>query len=292
MNDHTLYTAIGNHLLNNDEKLKNRLDELRQETIQSKNLPLNTSTSSAVEATAVDYFSIIGKGLVHSSKEEMQQQLQEWLKTQAEYLVSRGLSLEVVLYTIPLYRQVLREVVLIEAKAVEADVELAFYVHGYIDHLIDESVATISRTFVNYHVKALDHAKQAMHELSVPLVPIQHEIAVLPLIGDMDSDRSNYLQQRTLERAADMELSNIIIDLSGMNSINTEFAQHLLRLVQALRLLGIHVSISGMRPELSQTIVQLGISLQDLESHLTLEQALEKHHVYHQREATNNSPLL
>ncbi|WP_054636551.1 STAS domain-containing protein [Thalassobacillus sp. C254] len=92
----------------------------------------------------------------------------------------------------------------------------------------------------------------------------------------MDDERSEYLQSKTLDRAAELSLTYIIIDLSGINTINTWFAQHLLNLIHSLQLLGIETSITGMRPELSQTIVHLGITFKGVPTYLTLEQALSQ----------------
>ncbi|GAJ99534.1 STAS domain-containing protein [Geomicrobium sp. JCM 19055] len=128
---------------------------------------------------------------------------------------------------------------------------------------------------MSFQVQTIELTRKEMYAVSIPLVPVWKGVAVLPIIGDLDDERSTYLQNQTLNRATELSLTCIVIDLSGINSINTWFAQHLSNLIQALRLLGIKVVLSGMRPELSQTIVRLGIRFKNTRTYLTLEQALQ-----------------
>ncbi|EZH65007.1 hypothetical protein DH09_15270 [Bacillaceae bacterium JMAK1] len=139
----------------------------------------------------------------------------------------------------------------------------------------EELFETVCRQYMNFQVHTIELTRKEMYAVSIPLVPVWKGVAVLPIIGDLDDERSNYLQNQTLNRATELGLTCIVIDLSGINSINTWFAQHLSNLIQALRLLGIKVVLSGMRPELSQTIVRLGIHFKNTLTYLTLEQALQ-----------------
>ncbi|GAK09776.1 STAS domain-containing protein [Geomicrobium sp. JCM 19038] len=134
---------------------------------------------------------------------------------------------------------------------------------------------SVCRQYMSFQVQTIELTRKEMYAVSIPLVPVWKGVAVLPIIGDLDDERSTYLQNQTLNRATELSLTCIVIDLSGINSINTWFAQNLSNLIQALRLLGIIVVLSGMRPELSQTIVRLGIRFKNTRTYLTLEQALQ-----------------
>jgi len=139
----------------------------------------------------------------------------------------------------------------------------------------EELFENVCRQYMSFQVQTIELTRKEMYAVSIPLVPVWKGVAVLPIIGDLDDERSTYLQNQTLNRATELSLTCIVIDLSGINSINTWFAQNLSNLIQALRLLGIKVVLSGMRPELSQTIVRLGIRFKNICTYLTLEQALQ-----------------
>ncbi|MEH7472469.1 STAS domain-containing protein, partial [Priestia megaterium] len=112
-------------------------------------------------------------------------------------------------------------------------------------------------------------------ELSVPIVPITPGVAVMPIIGEIDTHRSTLIMQKGLDKSAHMELSHLILDISGVQIVDTMIVNNLFNLVQALRLLGIETILTGIRPEIAQTSVRLGIDFRKINTKATLEQALE-----------------
>ncbi|RSL34976.1 STAS domain-containing protein [Salibacterium salarium] len=277
-NDHQIFSKIGEDILENIDSLEEQMRNLQRldsrfSFAQNNDYFLHLTKELFVE---------IGEGISneHPESETLKKQIKEWGNKVAQYCLHNDVSLSTALQVIPKFREVL--ITTIEKKCLEFNLSLhdSFYIYNTFESLLDNAAHVFSHTFLHHHIEALERAKQEMQEISVPVVPIKQGTAVLPIIGDMDDDRSEFLQQRTLERATELELSYLIIDLSGVNTINTWFAQHLIQLIDALQLLGIDTSISGMRPELSQTIVQLGITFKHVSKFLTLEQALVQHTVY------------
>lgn len=101
-------------------------------------------------------------------------------------------------------------------------------------------------------------------ELSTPVVKLWHNILMLPLIGTLDSARTQVVMESLLERLADAEAYIAIIDISGVPTVDTLVAQHLLKTIAAARLMGADCIISGIRPQIAQTIVHLGVDLGDV----------------------------
>ncbi|SDI21278.1 STAS domain-containing protein [Alteribacillus bidgolensis] len=269
---------IGEFLLKNKTILSEKMDNLQNNDSRFRFAKNNDYITKLRE----ELFATIGAGVINQLAESgsLISQIRTWGEKAADYCIKHNVILSTALLVFPFYREILTEV--IEQHCLEDNLPLhdAFYIYSKFESLLDQATYAFSHTFLHQHIVELEHAKSQMQEISVPVVPIKQGTAVLPLIGDMDDERSEFLQKRTLERATELELSYIIIDLSGINTINTWFAQHLNQLIDALQLLGIDASISGMRPELSQTIVQLGISFKHIAKFLTLEQALLHHSEY------------
>jgi rsbT co-antagonist protein RsbR len=112
-------------------------------------------------------------------------------------------------------------------------------------------------------------------ELSTPVIQVWDKILVLPLIGTLDSLRAARLTEGLLERIAQDQAEVVILDISGVPAIDTDVAQHLLKTVEAARLMGTASVLSGVRPETAQAIVHLGIELGSLRSRNSLRDALQ-----------------
>jgi rsbT co-antagonist protein RsbR len=112
-------------------------------------------------------------------------------------------------------------------------------------------------------------------ELSTPVIEVWEKILVLPVIGTLDSLRAARLTEGLLDRIARKEAEVVILDISGVPAIDTDVAQHLLKTVEAARLMGTVSILSGVRPETAQAIVHLGIELGNLRSRNSLRDALQ-----------------
>jgi PAS domain S-box-containing protein len=112
-------------------------------------------------------------------------------------------------------------------------------------------------------------------ELSTPVIQVWDKVLVLPVIGTLDSHRAARLTEGLLERIAAEQAEVVILDVSGVPAIDTDVAQHLLKTVEAARLMGAVSILSGVRPETAQAIVHLGIELGTLRSRTSLRDALQ-----------------
>ena len=117
--------------------------------------------------------------------------------------------------------------------------------------------------------------QQEMMELSTPVVTLWEGILALPLIGTLDSARTQIVMENLLQRIVDTGSSIAILDITGVPTVDTLVAQHLLKTVAAARLMGADCIISGIRPQIAQTIVHLGVDLNAVTTKATLRDAFD-----------------
>jgi rsbT co-antagonist protein RsbR len=115
---------------------------------------------------------------------------------------------------------------------------------------------------------------EAMLELSTPVIRLWQGIIAVPLVGTLDSARTQLVMEKLLETLVATGADHAVLDITGVATVDTEVAQHLLKTVSAARLLGAECIVSGIRPQVAQTIVSLGIEFGDIATKATLADAL------------------
>jgi rsbT co-antagonist protein RsbR len=163
-----------------------------------------------------------------------------------------------------------------EALTEVLDLENAQHLRDFVAYsaLIDQ----LALFTVEVHAKAReelisDQAEQLL-ELSTPVVKLWDGIVAVPLVGTLDSARAQVVMERLLQTLVDTGSPYAIIDITGVPAVDTQVAQHILRTVVAARLMGADCVISGIRPQIAQTIVMLGIEFGDIVTKSSLADAL------------------
>lgn len=123
--------------------------------------------------------------------------------------------------------------------------------------------------------QVIQRQQEELLELSTPVVELWKGILALPLIGTLDSERTQTVMESLLEGIVEHEATIAIIDITGVPTVDTLVAQHLLKTVAAARLMGAECIISGIRPQIAQTIVHLGVELGDVITKSSLSEALK-----------------
>jgi rsbT co-antagonist protein RsbR len=139
--------------------------------------------------------------------------------------------------------------------------------------LVDALGLYTTEVFLQTREDLIRRAQEDMLELSTPVVKLWDGILALPLIGTLDSARTQVVMETLLEAIVNTNSKVAIIDITGVPTVDTVVAQHLLKTVTAARLMGADCIISGIRPQIAQTIVHLGINLLDVTSKATLRDA-------------------
>jgi rsbT co-antagonist protein RsbR len=129
-------------------------------------------------------------------------------------------------------------------------------------------------TFQRAREELINRQQEEMLELSTPVVKLWEGILALPMIGTLDSQRTQVVMESLLQKIVETGSDMAIIDITGVPTVDTLVAQHLLKTVTALRLMGAECIISGIRPQIAQTIVHLGVDLQGVVTKASLADAL------------------
>jgi rsbT co-antagonist protein RsbR len=139
-----------------------------------------------------------------------------------------------------------------------------------VDKLAQYTVATYQQA----REEIIRRQQEELLELSTPVVKLWDGVLAVPMIGVLDSNRTQIVMETLLQNIVDTGSGLAIIDITGVPTVDTLVAQHLLKTVSAIRLMGADCIISGIRPQIAQTIVHLGIDLQGVQTKATLADAL------------------
>jgi rsbT co-antagonist protein RsbR len=139
--------------------------------------------------------------------------------------------------------------------------------------LLDKLGLYTVEVYLQNRESIISRQQQELMELSTPVVQLWDNVVALPLIGTLDSERTQVVMENLLEKVVETGASIAIIDITGVPTVDTLVAQHLLKTVAAARLMGADCIISGIRPQIAQTIVHLGINLADIITKATLADA-------------------
>jgi rsbT co-antagonist protein RsbR len=143
-----------------------------------------------------------------------------------------------------------------------------------ISQLLDALGMHTIRTFQKSREAVIKRQQEELLELSTPVVKLWDGVLALPMIGTLDSQRTQVVMESLLQRIVDTGSEIAIIDITGVPTVDTLVAQHLLKTVTAIRLMGADCIISGVRPQIAQTIVHLGLDLQGVVTKANLADAL------------------
>ena len=144
-----------------------------------------------------------------------------------------------------------------------------------VSELLDSMGMHTIRTYQRTREAVIKRQQEELLELSTPVVKLWDGVLALPLIGTLDSQRSQTVMESLLQRIVDTGSEIAIIDITGVPTVDTLVAQHLLKTVTAIRLMGADCIISGVRPQIAQTIVHLGLDLGTLTTKANLADALK-----------------
>jgi rsbT co-antagonist protein RsbR len=166
----------------------------------------------------------------------------------------------------PLFSAIQREL----GKDAQRQMAAVWAISTMVDRMAQWTVATYQQT----REEIIKRQQQDLLELSTPVIKLFEGVLAVPMIGTLDSARTQVVMETLLQRIVETGSRLAIIDITGVPTVDTLVAQHLLKTVSAIRLMGAECIISGIRPQIAQTIVHLGIDLQGIASKANLADAL------------------
>ena len=144
-----------------------------------------------------------------------------------------------------------------------------------VTRLMHFDTAIVVDTFMRLTSKTISEQSQALMEMSTPVTALWDNILMLPVIGIIDSKRSQDIMNAMLSKIATTQSKIIILDISGVAVVDTAVANYLIKITKATNLMGCECLISGISPAIAQTIVELGIDVEDVQTTASLRDALQ-----------------
>lgn len=157
-----------------------------------------------------------------------------------------------------------------------------FEIERNINFNLDTYVTHFSSSYSEYKSFLIEAQNELIEDLIVPIIPLTDTMAILPIIGMVDTKRAKHIQLKVLERIYQQHISYIIIDLSGVSYMDTAVLNHLFNIINGIRIQGCEAVLTGVRPEITNTIVELGIDLHaKVSTKATLQQAIQDYNKRH-----------
>ncbi|MBP2079808.1 RsbT co-antagonist protein RsbRA [Oceanobacillus polygoni] len=177
----------------------------------------------------------------------------------SEKIINLGWPLSYITDGLQIFRRVSTEYLLTQSEKVDSNffTNLSASVNDWVEPLIRELVNEYSGSWE--HIVSLQRV--ALQELSAPLIPVMEGITIMPLIGTIDTERAKLIMENLLEGAIKHNSEVVLIDITGVPVVDTMVAHHIIQAAEAVRLIGATCILVGIRPEIAQTIVNLGIDL-------------------------------
>ncbi|MFC7394897.1 STAS domain-containing protein [Scopulibacillus cellulosilyticus] len=182
-----------------------------------------------------------------------------------------GWPLSYLTHGIQVFRKVVIEVIGKKAENTKDLLRLYHQTDAIIDPITNKLIQDSAESWEN----TVYLQKNALLELSAPLIPVMEKISVMPLIGTIDTDRAKLIMENLLEGVIEHRSEVVLIDITGVPIVDTMVAHHIIQAAEAVRLVGASCILVGIRPEIAQTIVNLGIALHDFPTRSTLKEGIE-----------------
>jgi rsbT co-antagonist protein RsbR len=142
--------------------------------------------------------------------------------------------------------------------------------------VLDKIILKYTEEHHNYSNRQLIAQQDMINELSSPVISLSKSSALLPLVGDIDTARAASILENTIKQCEEKKVSRLFIDLSGVIIIDTMVAHQIFQLIHGLSLIGVNTTLSGIRPEIATTAIQLGLPFADISIASTLSKAIEQ----------------
>ena len=225
-------------------------------------------SKEVVDKTSLEFAQLMISHLI-----EGENSYEDRLKEFTAKVVRFGWSISFVMKAINHFATVVYE--MLEKEGVIDDGNIKDYVNilsNWITPMRDGIVETYAKTWE----RTVQLQKIALQELSASLIPVFDKISVMPLVGTIDTERAKLIMENLLEGIVKHRAEVVILDITGVPVVDTMVAHHIIQAADAVRLVGAKCMLVGIRPEIAQTIVTLGINLKDFTTTSTLQRGVEQ----------------
>ncbi|MEK4523024.1 STAS domain-containing protein [Psychrobacillus sp. FSL W7-1493] len=266
--------TVSDYLVKNAETIGEELTKRVVAEAQSIDENLNIEPYIATKQRNQELISILGAAL-NKPKNIAEEELADWINEVRSDEIANFSSFSAHIATTVKSRTIFLEYLNEICLSLNITSESIVSINSQISYLFDVWMVNKMHVYEDHREQMIIEHQRAINDLSAPIVPIQHGVAVLPLVGSIDYIRVQHLLTYVLPTIPDMDIDFLIIDFSGILTIDEEIAQHIFTIHNVLELLGIHVLFTGIRPNLSMVIVQAGIDFSSFQTYGSVKQAIE-----------------
>jgi rsbT co-antagonist protein RsbR len=237
------------HLRENRTQLR---EEWARRITEAGLLTAMTREEIFAEATAVydNYVAVLETGSVEA--------LQAYARDLSERIIKRGVETHEVLGIVLLLRDVLARSLF---KKYQSDLALLNRVLDAYEPAANRIANTVGVSFVQERERIIRQQEEAIRELSTPVLQVRDRLLILPIIGVIDPQRARQLTEQLLRGIRSNRAKVVVIDITGVPSVDAAIANHLVQAVDASRLMGAMVIVTGLSSEIAQTLVTIGVDL-------------------------------
>ena len=227
-------------------------EEWAQRITEAGLLTAMTSDEVFSEATSVydNYVEVLETGSVEA--------LEDYARSLSERIIPRGVETDEVLGIVLLLRDVLARSLF---EKYQSDFDLLNRVLDAYEPAANRIANTVGVSFVQERERVIRQQQEAIRDLSTPVLQVRERLVILPIIGALDSQRARQLTEQLLQSIRTNRAQVVVIDITGVPTIDSTVANHLVQTVDASRLMGAGVIITGLSSEIAQTLVRIGVDL-------------------------------
>ena len=199
--------------------------------------------------------------------------LQEYARDLSERIIPRGVETGEVFGIVLLLRDVLARSLFVNY---QSDPELLHRILDSYEPAANSIAVTVGVSFVDERERIIREQQESIRELSTPVLQVRERLLILPIIGVLDSARARQLTEQLLAGIRDNRARVVVIDVTGVATIDLTVANHLVQAVEASRLMGASAILTGLSPRIAQTLVDLGVDLGTIKTVGDLQGGLEE----------------
>ena len=242
-------------------------EEWARRITESELLTAMTQEEVFIEATSVydNYVAVLETGSVES--------LQDYARDLSERIIPRGVETHEVLGIVLLLRDVLARSLF---KKYQADFAMLNQVLDAYEPAANRIANTVGVSFVQERERIIRQQQEAIRELSTPVLQVRERLLILPIVGVIDPQRSRQLTEQLLRGIRANRAKVVVIDITGVPAVDSSVANHLVQTVDASRLMGATVIVTGLSSEIAQTLVTIGVDLTKMKTVGDLQGGIEE----------------
>lgn len=264
-------TAIASDLQQNSKAIAK---EMVEEIIDKIGMEIPQPEIDQAIVVYTEYLGFLGES-INKRDELTSETLIEWSRENGEREAAKGGRISDILLRYPPTRLVFIDKMAEICLKHDVSILDLLWINKRVNSMLDISINETVFAFERQNDQHIKEVQDEVNILSAPVVPVQEDVAVLPLVGKMDHDRATLIMERAVPLVAKQKIQCLIIDFSGIVTIDATIAKHIFDIHNVLRLLGVDSIATGMRPELAQAAVEGGVDFSSIITFATVKQAIE-----------------